>query len=143
MTALSLVGFAMMGLGICGLYVAGSLFSRSPLVVVVQLAAVALMVWARITFGRRSFHVAAQPTEGGVVTSGPYRFVRHPIYAAVVLFALAGAAVHPSWPAAALVLAVIAGALMRLFAEERALLADLPGYRDYAARTPRLIPGVF
>jgi protein-S-isoprenylcysteine O-methyltransferase Ste14 len=34
---------------------------------------------ARVTFGGRSFHVGANPTEGGLVTKGPYRFVRHPI----------------------------------------------------------------
>jgi len=44
------------------------------------------MLWARLTFGGRSFHAGANPTAGGVVTTGPYRFVRHPIYAAILYF---------------------------------------------------------
>jgi hypothetical protein len=39
-----------------------------------------------LTFGARSFHAGANPTDGGVVTAGPYRFFRHPIYAAILYF---------------------------------------------------------
>src|SRR5664279_6232029 len=52
--------------------------------------AVLLMIWARLTFGMRSFHATANPTEGGLVTNGPYRYWRHPIYAAVLLFVWTG-----------------------------------------------------
>ena len=59
-----------------------------------------LILWARVTFGRRSFHVVANPTEGGLVTSGPYRYIRHPIYAAICLFTWVGVAAHWSWSSA-------------------------------------------
>ena len=101
------------------------------------------MVWARVAFGRRSFHAAANPTEGGLVTTGPYRFVRHPIYTAVALFTLAGAAAHPSLAAAGLAVAVLLGALARMLLEERFLRAAYPEYAAYAARTSRMVPGVF
>lgn len=90
MRRLSLAGLAAMVGGIVGLYRAGALFSPRPAVIAVQAAAVALFLWARWTFGMRSFHPAANPTEGGIVTSGPYRYLRHPIYAAILLFAAAG-----------------------------------------------------
>ena len=60
----------------------------------VQVAAVLLMVWARMTFGRRSFHAAANPTAGGLVTWGPYRYWRHPIYSAILLFLWSGVLSH-------------------------------------------------
>jgi protein-S-isoprenylcysteine O-methyltransferase Ste14 len=41
-----------------------------------QVLALLLFLWARITFGRRSYHVVADPTAGGLVTDGPYRFIR-------------------------------------------------------------------
>ncbi|HEX3532538.1 MAG TPA: hypothetical protein VH988_36230 [Thermoanaerobaculia bacterium] len=44
-----------------------------PVTTAVQAAALLLMIWARITFGRRSFHAAANPTEGGLVTSSSER----------------------------------------------------------------------
>src|SRR4030095_11739483 len=66
------------------------LLGAGPVGIALQVVAVLLMLWARLTFGRRSFHAAANPTAGGLVTWGPYRYWRHPIYAAVLLFLWAG-----------------------------------------------------
>jgi len=141
--AASILGYLIMVAGLAGLLATNSLFSASPIVIGLQVAAVGLMIWARITFGGRSFHAGAEPTEGEVVTSGPYRFIRHPIYTAVVLFAFAGAGAHLSPVAAGLALLILAGALIRIFLEERLLVARYPAYADYAARTRRMVPFVF
>ncbi len=77
--ATSVGAFVLMVIGVAGLYGAGTLFATHPAAIAVQVAAFLLMVAARITFGRRSFHAAANPTSGGVVSSGPYAYVRHPI----------------------------------------------------------------
>src|SRR5512141_1042392 len=53
------------------------LFANRPLAIAFQVLAAALMLWARLSFGSRSFHAAANPTEGHLVTTGPYRFIRH------------------------------------------------------------------
>jgi len=87
--------------------------------------------------------LSADPTEGGLVTSGPYRFIRHPIYTAVLLFCFAGASAHLSLRAAALALVALTGALARMWAEERLLRARYPDYAGYAARTKRMLPGLF
>src|SRR5215471_12153167 len=96
MKALSIVGYLGMVVGLVGLLATKSLLSPSTVVIALQLVASALMIWARFTFGRRSFHAAANPTAGGLVTTGPYRFIRHPIYTGVCLFVTAGAAAHVS-----------------------------------------------
>ena len=140
---LSVLGFLLMVAALLGLLATHSLFSPSPVVIAVQAAAVALMVWARVTFGRRSFHAAANPTEGGLVTTGPYRFVRHPIYTAVCLFAFAGAVAHVSLTAVGLALLAFLGALGRMLTEERLVRQRYPEYAEYAARTKRMIPLVF
>jgi len=140
---ISVLGYLLMAAGLLGLIEMHALFSSSPAVIAVQCLAVTLMLWARLTFGRRSFHAAANPTEGGLVTSGPYRYIRHPIYTAVVLFSLAGVLAHLSLPAAGFELAVFLGALTRMLLEERLLRAAYPEYADYAARTKRMLPWVF
>src|SRR5271169_6500579 len=94
---LSILAYLGMIGGLVGLLVTRSLLSASPLVIVPQAAAILLVIWARVTFGRRSFHVAANPTEGGLVTTGPYRILRHPIYAAICLLTGAGVLAHGSW----------------------------------------------
>ena len=140
---LSVIGLLLMISGLLGLIATHTLFSRSPLVIAVQAAAVALMVWARVTFGGRSFHAAANPTEGGLVTTGPSRFVRHPIYTAVCLFVFAGALAHVSLTAFGLAPLVFLGALGRVLPEERLVLERYPEHAEYAARTKRMIPLVF
>ncbi len=143
LTACSVVGLLFMIGGVLGLLEAGLLFSASPVAIAVQAAAAALMVWARLTFGRRSFHPTAEPTHGGLVTSGPYHWIRHPIYTALSLFAVAGAFAHRSMLGVALSSLVFAGAVVRMLAEERALLRRFPEYGAYRARTSRMIPRVF
>jgi len=141
--AVSLTGYLGMMGGLLWLLYLRSLFSVSPIVIGLQFVAVCLFFWARITFGRRSFHVGANPTEGGLVRSGPYRYIRHPIYTALCLFTGAGVAAHLSWKSG-LALALIFGfALVRIFCEETLVTQKYPEYRDYAARSWRMIPGVF
>lgn len=76
-----------------------------------------------------------------VVDTGPYAYVRHPMYASVILFALGLPLLLGSWwgllvsPLLVLVLAI------RAVMEERMLTAELVGYADYAARVRyRFVP---
>src|SRR5437762_5995581 len=114
----SVVAFALMVAGLAWLLVRRELFARSLPAMVIQIAAVALMIAARITFGKRSFHAAANPTSGGLVTTGPYRWLRHPIYAAVLYFMWSTALDHHSWQAIAAAVVVTIGGVIRLLAEE-------------------------
>src|SRR3954470_2269368 len=91
---ISILGLIVMIGALVGLYKIGVLFSAQPIAIALQLVAIALMVWARITFGRRSLHAAANPTEGGLVTTGPYQIIRHPIYTAACLFGWVAIVVH-------------------------------------------------
>jgi protein-S-isoprenylcysteine O-methyltransferase Ste14 len=138
----SVVAFALMVLGLFWMIARREVVARSVPAVAVQIAALALMVAARITFGRRSFHAAANPTEGGLVTTGPYRWLRHPIYAAILYFIWATALDHYTWQAIAAALVITAGAVLRIIAEETLLVAKYPEYAAYRARTARVIPFV-
>jgi len=62
---MSVAAFVLMVVGIIGLYGTDALFSRSPFVIAAQILAVVLMLWARMAFGRRSFHASADPTAVG------------------------------------------------------------------------------
>jgi len=79
-----------------------------------------------------------------ICASGPYRLIRHPGYAA----AMVGAAGYPlilgSWWGLAATAPYVLLFLVRTALEDRTLQEELPGYRDYAARTRyRLLPGIW
>jgi protein-S-isoprenylcysteine O-methyltransferase Ste14 len=79
-----------------------------------------------------------------VVTAGPYRVVRHPMYSGALLHFLGTPLVLGSWRGLALAPVLIAGLALRAVLEERLLAARLDGYAAYAARVRyRLIPGVW
>ncbi len=117
-----------------------SLFGDTAIAIAVQAGAVILMLWARVTFGKRSFHVTGNPTQGNLVTSGPYRYLRHPIYAAVLYFLWAGVFSHLSAESVLIGIGGIVGVGMRVFVEERLLRERYPEYGQYARRTKRLVP---
>ena len=139
----SIVAFVVLVLAIFGLVVRHSLFARGSVAIAVQVVAFLLLLWARLTFGRRSFHAAANPTEGGLVTTGPYRFLRHPIYSAILYFFWAGVLSHVSTVNCLLALLATAAIAVRMVTEERLLIKRYPEYVAYAARTRRIIPFMF
>jgi protein-S-isoprenylcysteine O-methyltransferase Ste14 len=140
---LSIMGYLGMVGGLVALLATRNIFSSSPLVISLQVAALLLMIWARVTFGRRSFHAEAHPTDGGLVTGGPYRYIRHPIYTAVCLFVWAGVAGHWSWLACLFGVLVLAGTVLRISCEEPLVAARYPEYAQYKTATWRMIPYVF
>ncbi|TPJ55481.1 isoprenylcysteine carboxylmethyltransferase family protein [Mesorhizobium sp. B2-7-1] len=79
-----------------------------------------------------------------VITTGPYGYVRHPMYAGAILYFAGTALLLGSWWGLALVLAFIALLAIRTFIEEKTLRTGLRGYDDYAARVRyKLIPMVW
>lgn len=120
--------------------VSGNLFSISPFVIAAQVAAVALNVWARLSFRKGTFRVTAAPTYGSIIRTGPYRFIRHPMYSAVLLFIWAGIIAHLSPFTLAVGVGATVLAVVRVIVEERLLRATYPDYPDYARSTKALIP---
>jgi protein-S-isoprenylcysteine O-methyltransferase Ste14 len=144
-TASIVATIALVG-AVVALYLRHELLAANPVAIALQVAAVLLMAWARITFGRRSFHAAANPTAGGLVTWGPYRYWRHPIYSAALLFLWSGVLSHGFDPVA-IALAVVGTVMtiVRVLSEENLLRAEFTGsdgYEAYARRTKRFVPFV-
>jgi protein-S-isoprenylcysteine O-methyltransferase Ste14 len=112
---------------------------------VVVAAGLAVVVWATAINRFFSSVIRIQRDRGHhVITTGPYRFVRHPGYAAALLLFVGGGLALGSW------LAVLAGALMcvpilrRTLQEDRTLRQELEGYAQYAEKVRyRLIPGLW
>lgn len=79
-----------------------------------------------------------------VISDGPYRFVRHPMYAGAALYFLGMPLLLGSWWGLVLAPFLAGGLGGRAVGEERMLRRELPGYDDYASRVRfRLVPGLW
>jgi protein-S-isoprenylcysteine O-methyltransferase Ste14 len=100
-------------------------------------------IWARLHIGRNWGVPMSQKDEPELVTSGPYHFVRHPIYTGILLAGV-GTAVALSW--SGLLAVVLAGVYFIYSAtvEERYLSEQFPdAYPAYKRRTKMLLPFIF
>ena len=104
-----------------------------------------LAVWAMIVNRFFSAVIRLQADRGHhLITTGPYRFVRHPGYAGVLLGVLASPLALGSWLSGIPMLIVAALILRRRLMEDRFLHEQLKGYPAYAADVRyRVLPGVF
>jgi protein-S-isoprenylcysteine O-methyltransferase Ste14 len=89
----------------------------------------------------RSFSIMSEARR--LVTGGPYRLVRHPLYLAEEIAIIGIFLPYWGWQAALLFVTHLAVQLLRLGNEERVLRATFADYADYARRTARLIPGLW
>jgi protein-S-isoprenylcysteine O-methyltransferase Ste14 len=104
------------------------------------------IVW--LTFRENSFAapvIKIQKERGQrVISTGPYRIVRHPMYAGGLLYMIGMPLLLGSWLGLLVLPPIFSALSVRIFIEEAALRKGLPGYGDYAARVRyRLIPGLW
>jgi protein-S-isoprenylcysteine O-methyltransferase Ste14 len=137
--------FAVLGLEIVVPFLMASSMtvgSAMPGFVVVGLA-VGLALWAGQTLGA-SLTPLPRPREDAVlITEGPYRWVRHPIYSALLLASLGWAWVWTSWVLLGLAAALTVVFVFKTRLEERWLTARYPDYAAYRGRTGGLLPSLF
>ncbi len=107
--------------------------------------AMGMTYWAMLSNPFLSTVVRIQDDRGHqVATTGPYRFVRHPMYVGVIALWLSTALILGSWWALVPGLLIAVIFIVRTALEDRMLQAELPGYVEYAKRVrQRLVPGVW
>jgi protein-S-isoprenylcysteine O-methyltransferase Ste14 len=121
----------------------------SPILQILASAAIAfsygIAVWAMIVNRFFSAVARVQSDRGQVVvTSGPYRYVRHPSYAGALIASLALPLMLDALWAFIPALVMCVALVLRTSLEDRMLLEGLAGYEAYASKTRyRLIPGIW
>jgi len=121
--------------------------SRAVFVVgfVVLVAGIVVRQWSHRTLGRFHQAVVTVHDDHRIVTDGPYRFVRHPMYAGSAVAFLGTGLALGTWIGLALTfLGTLPAMLRRIHVEERALNNGLgERYKEYAAGRSRLLPGIW
>jgi protein-S-isoprenylcysteine O-methyltransferase Ste14 len=143
-SGMSYVYFLVQGVCMVGIIFAGEFVPAGIAGFVIITAAACLMIWALWNMRLGNLHVLPDLKHNSVfVTSGPYRFIRHPMYAAAML-AMGGFVIdRPSVLRAALMAVLIIDLYLKMLYEERHLVQRFPAYREYMQKTKRFIPLVF
>lgn len=106
-------------------------------------AAVALGAWALAANRPGNFNIRPTPREGArLVDTGPYRWIRHPMYSAVMAGALGCLLAAPGVVTAFALALLVPVLVVKAMLEERWMAERHPGYRAYMARTRRFVPGL-
>jgi protein-S-isoprenylcysteine O-methyltransferase Ste14 len=101
--------------------------------------------WAAIKALGTSFTGSVMIQEGQhIVQHGPYRYVRHPSYAGILLICFGFGLMSSNWASCvAITVGMLTGLLYRITVEEKVLQQESSQYREYMQRTKRLIPYIF
>ena len=135
-----IIQFSCLGL----IAITGPLLPGNKLLLAVELLGIALGIWAVVTMGIGNFNVTPDPLKSSrLVTQGPYRFIRHPMYLALLLVTLPLVTTKFSLLRLAIWLALLIDLVVKLNYEEGMLTAQLEGYRDYKQQSYRLIPFIY
>ncbi len=114
--------------------------AETGLVLAGELIAVAACAWLLVSVLALGRCFGVLPEVRGLVTAGPYRVVRHPVYLGE-LGACAGLLVAaPSFWNAGVAALFVGAQAVRMRLEESALAEEFPEYAAYAAATPRIVP---
>lgn len=127
--------------------VTGPLVASHAVGILLQVTGLALAGWAfvvMIAAQRRLFRIAPDPSgHTQLVTWGPYRWVRHPMYAAILLVVgPAWLGIPPDWRLVGFG-SLAAVLVTKLRHEERLLAGHFDGYAAYCRTSRRLVPGVY
>jgi protein-S-isoprenylcysteine O-methyltransferase Ste14 len=108
----------------------------------VFLAGVTLRALAIHEFGVQYSHRVVRISESGLISSGPYRVLRHPAYAGMLLGNIGFVGYFAS-PASIAALALLITAILWRIRVEEDVLVESPGYREFASTRRRILPGVW
>jgi len=97
--------------------------------------------WAILSMHLRQVRISPEiAPHASLVTSGPYRFIRHPMYLAVLSVTLALVLNNFTWGRGIAWIILLADLVTKLNYEERLLTARFPHYADYRRQTKKLLP---
>ena len=108
------------------------------------LLSVLLVLWAIATMQKSKVRILPEPSAGAtLITNGPYRFIRHPMYTSVLLGTAGLLINHFNWMRLGVFIALAAVLIIKLTWEEKMLLQKFEAYKNYIAVTSRLFPLIY
>lgn len=103
-----------------------------------------LAFWAMAVMKMGNFNIVPYPVvNGNLVTVGPYRVIRHPMYTSIFIFAIALLAGQFDYTKLITSIVLVTGLIVKMIYEEGLLCNHFPDYKAYMQKTKRIIPFVW
>ena len=117
-------------------------FSMAALIIITS--ALVIGVWAILAMGITNLTIFPAPKKNiKFTTTGPYKWVRHPMYSSVLLFSLGMLVMNPVWVMILAYFLLLLDLVLKLRYEENKLLHKLEEYKEYQSKTYRIIPFIY
>ena len=112
--------------------------------IIFMLLSPVLILWAIIIMQKSKLSILPEPSANAtLITKGPYRFIRHPMYTAILLGSVGLVINQFTWLRLAIVIALAIVLLIKLNWEEKMLLEKFDAYKEYMKHSKRLVPFIF
>ncbi len=129
----------------------GILFVLGPIItlhnawlLLLQLMSLLIGIWAILVVGISNVSIFPIPRQGlELRMTGPYLFIRHPMYLAVILFTAPITIQHPTLPKGCFLALLVIDLMLKIHIEEKLLIKEIPNYKAYMQTTWRIIPFIF
>ena len=126
------------------LLISGPVLSDTLLRILIQSGSIVLGLWAIFSMRQSRLNVLPDVRSGSsLILTGPYKYIRHPMYLAVILFATSLLLAHFTVLRAGVYLLLLVDLILKMQYEEIILMKEFSDYKAYRSKTKRLIPFVY
>ena len=126
------------------IFLSGHIIPKNPTYLGIFLTGVFLGIWAVYSFRSTRFSISPQVAKSAsLVTGGPYQYIRHPMYSAVILVCFSLVANNPTLERIIALIFLITVLIYKTSIEEFYLHNHFKEYGSYVKRTKKLIPFVY
>lgn len=122
----------------------GPIFANPLLLLLIELSGLVLGIWAVLVMRIGHFNISPEPfTWSKMVSRGPYRIIRHPMYLALLITTLPLVISYFSSLRLVFWFILLADLVFKMGYEEGLLQKQFPEYRQYQEQTARILPGIY
>lgn len=125
------------------LLLSGRVFFFDVLYLILSVIASIPAVWAVLLVNTK-LRITPEPTKGTkLITAGPYKYIRHPMYATVISISLVWILFDFTYVRLVVYLLLVINMVIKMYYEENILRNSLEGYKEYMSHSKRIIPFIY